>query len=436
MNIDSIPIVIVVTPTFNSERFLDETLRTVELQRGFFKIYFHVQDGCSSDETINILKRWEARFSNQVAREGADITFTWKSEPDNGMYDALNKGFLSVLERLGTDVVNKNPILTWINSDDIFIPNAFKTVVDFFEHNPNDVWVTGLGNIMGESGVLSDSWNIPTAFSQKSLAEGGYDGRRLPFVQQEGTFFRYSLWQKVGGIDTRYKLAGDWDLWRRFAACTELIKLRCPLAIHRRHSSQLSSEMVNYYNEIDGSQPVQIAHALNENGWFSICETGTKRWVKIQQLSKMLFKESSHFSPIQNVWDEVDFGHQVMPPWVESVSGLSSVEAFGRWSDANLAQSVRIVSTAVFPRTFKLKIVMRSIETTLFFGCPVKICVGAMCYTENISKDFKEICLDVVNTNGANSIDIYPSRFVSPLSRGWSQDGRLLGIAIQTLKVE
>jgi glycosyltransferase involved in cell wall biosynthesis len=83
------PLVSIVTPSFNQARFIEETLRSVELQR-YRPIHQVVIDGASTDGTVDLLRQWEARD------HGPDYTFEWISEQDRGHADALNKGFRHV----------------------------------------------------------------------------------------------------------------------------------------------------------------------------------------------------------------------------------------------------------------------------------------------------------------------------------------------------
>src|SRR5450759_460892 len=266
MNPDvSNPVIVVITPSFNAETFLDETIFSVISQRGNFRLRYHIQDGGSSDNTVEILRRWEARLKHDNPFGGTEVEFSWQSSPDAGMYDALNRGFSYVFSRLESEAA-EHSILTWINADDNLLPNALRTASDYLSKNPRSEWITGMSAVMSESGTLSSTWENPSGYAQTALAAGDHDGRELPFVQQEGTFFRHSLWSIVGGLSRNYRLAGDWDLWRRFAAHAELIKFRCVLAVHRRHPGQLSEDMNSYYKEIDCAAHIDtLTLDLNEN---------------------------------------------------------------------------------------------------------------------------------------------------------------------------
>src|ERR1700676_2320945 len=99
----------IVTPSFNQGQFIQRTLESVATQTGA-EIEHVVFDGCSTDDTVDVLKR----FGHGVK---------WVSEKDNGQTDAVNKGIRA------TD----GEIIGWLNSDDIYYRGAIERAVAFFE---------------------------------------------------------------------------------------------------------------------------------------------------------------------------------------------------------------------------------------------------------------------------------------------------------------
>lgn len=425
-------VVIVITPSFNAEKFLDETIFSVISQRGDFKLRYHVQDGGSSDNTVKILRQWEERLAHGNPLGGAEVEFSWQSISDTGMYDAINRGFSYVLSQIEIGSQN-DPVLTWINADDILLSNAIQTVNDYFCKNGETKWVTGVSTLMSESSVLSDTSGNPSGFAQSALIAGEHDGRRLPFVQQEGTFFRHTLWSLAGGVSQKFRLAGDWDLWRRFATHEELIKLRCVLAVHRRHSGQLSDDMASYYKEVDCAEPIDTIVDANEDARFAIYKIDASAWQFYTSTSTELRHDMTPSKYAPSIGGRIDFRLSKLPAWVECISGVSGVESFGRWSDANLAQNVRIVVYAALPRRFQLCMSMRGISAVE--NSPVTICVGTSLYQVNVTDQFSEIYVDIDNSCGANTIDITPKKAISPMERGWSSDNRRLALAIAWITI-
>jgi len=111
-------IVYVVTPCMNAVETIDRTILSVISQAGDVKIRYHVQDGGSTDGTVERLEEWKQRLrSGSVPRQCHSIRFSYTSEPDTGMYDALLKGFTAV-------DAHADSFMTWINADDILMPGA------------------------------------------------------------------------------------------------------------------------------------------------------------------------------------------------------------------------------------------------------------------------------------------------------------------------
>jgi hypothetical protein len=162
------------------------------------------------------------------------------------MYDAICKGF-------GSFQIPADGPMTWLNADDILLPNSLATILKLFSAHPDIDWITGARQVIDENGsvVLFD----PGAYAQVLVAQGLCESGTFTELQQEGTFWRKKLWDTVGGLDASYQLAGDWDLWRRFAHRGELLHVPYALGCFRRHGNQRSTASGRYYTEIDESIP-------------------------------------------------------------------------------------------------------------------------------------------------------------------------------------
>ncbi len=249
-------IIVIVTPTFNSQEFLDDTILSVVSQSGDFRLRYHIQDGGSTDGTMAIVHRWQRLLrSSDFPILCAGLTFSYDSRPDTGMYQAINHGF--AYARPGRPFV-----MGWINSDDRLAPGALAAINGVYGQFP-DVWFTcARVSLIDQHGVITGV-NLPVVYDRQALSDGAHDGRAQSFVMQEGSFWRSILWDAVGGLDERFRLAGDWDLWRRFARHAALVTIDSVLGFHRRHAKQLSAALAPYHAEIDafdrgsgGSLPV------------------------------------------------------------------------------------------------------------------------------------------------------------------------------------
>ncbi|CAN5201778.1 hypothetical protein BH10PSE13_BH10PSE13_00010 [soil metagenome] len=239
------PNVCIVTPVFNGSDYIDETIASVVLQAGSFRLRYHIQDGGSTDDTIAIVKRWhDLVTSGALPLACKGLEFTYSSERDAGMYDAINRGFEKILPASG------NPLMGWINADDRLAQGGLSTGLAICDAMPETKFFGGRVALLDQYGS-NLGIHLPITYSRPCMAAGLYDGRSLSFVMQEGTFWRAELWRICGGLNDRLKLAGDWDLWRRFAQHSEYASVDSVLGFHRRRPGQLSGQMDKYYAEVD-----------------------------------------------------------------------------------------------------------------------------------------------------------------------------------------
>ena len=281
---------LIVTPSYNAPEFLDETIESIVSQRGDFDIRYHVQDGGSTDRTLDLLDLWGGRLAG--SREDSELPpvhFSWKSEPDRSMYDAIQKGFDELLRRQTPEEGERLLIMTWLNADDRLTPNALQTVAQFLRAHPDEQWVTGIPCLIREDGCIADTRLEGFGYARARLALGQHDGRQFPFVMQEGTFWTRGLWLAAGGLNVELRLAGDWDLWRRMARFQRLITLRGVLAYHRRRSGQLSADMSRYWEELDRARALEAENSRKtpsltgdrialEGAWTAAWRMNLGRW--------------------------------------------------------------------------------------------------------------------------------------------------------------
>lgn len=223
----------IVTPSYNQGMFLEQTIGSV-LNQAYPHLEYVVIDGGSRDESVAILNRYSDR-----------LTY-WVSEPDGGMYDALNKGFSHTT----------GDIMAWINSDDMYTAWAFAVVGQIFEQLPQVEWLTtSLPLSWGENSTPTGV-SVSRGYSQR----GFYAGEHLPyarwyadkFIQQESTFWRRSLWEKAGAyLNTRLHYAGDFELWSRFFEHAIPVTVDIPLAMFRIHDDQKTSDLDKYIMEAE-----------------------------------------------------------------------------------------------------------------------------------------------------------------------------------------
>ena len=184
----TLPLVSIVTPSYNQGRFLESTIRSV-LEQEYPNIEYILVDGGSTDGSIDIIQRHSDRFA------------WWVSEKDKGQTDAINKGFSHA----------QGDILAWINSDDTYEPYAVSEAVDFLRAHPEVGLVYGDANFIDETGGVIA--RFPAAQTDYQRLRRGY-----VHIPQQAAFWRADLWKKVAPLDPSFFFAMDYDLWIRLAA--------------------------------------------------------------------------------------------------------------------------------------------------------------------------------------------------------------------------
>lgn len=229
------PLVSVVTPAYEAERFVEATLRSVRDQT-YPNVEHIVMDGGSDDRTTEILAEYE---------DEAGYDLTWYSEPDGGMYDAIERGF----ERASGDV------LAWLNADDRYLPWAVRVAVDALAE-PGVEWVTGHPARWDADGNLAAVRHLRPYYRREWIRRGWYHGRGLGWMQQESMFWTAALWARRGGFPDGARMAGDYHLWRQFAEETAPVQLGTVVAGYRLHGDQLTADIEDYYAEVPEAGPL------------------------------------------------------------------------------------------------------------------------------------------------------------------------------------
>ena len=176
----------IVTPSFQQGGYIERTIESV-LSQGYPNLEYFIQDGGSTDDTIDVLKRYQEQLSG------------WVSEKDNGQSQAINLGFAKT----------RGEIMGWLNSDDLLLPGALTRIIDYFNRHPEVDVVYGNRLLIDTSDMEIGRWVLP-GHNSKVLSW-------VDYVPQETMFWRRRIWNKVGGqIDESFRFAMDWDLLVRF----------------------------------------------------------------------------------------------------------------------------------------------------------------------------------------------------------------------------
>jgi len=232
----------VVTPVFNSARWLEETLDSVAALAAPHEHI--VVDGGSDDGTVELLE----------ARD--DPALGWVSEPDRGQTHAVNKG----LARASGD------ILGWLNGDDTYDPEGVDRALEHLDRNPGVMAVYGGLDFTDEHGAVQRE-HRPAEWSwRRYLFFGDY-------VPTPTIFFRRALLERAGGLDERWVDAADYDFYLRLLHGARVDRLAWPLVRFRFHPESKSSRDV----WIQQDEALQIRLGWARNGRDRLIMNGFER---------------------------------------------------------------------------------------------------------------------------------------------------------------
>jgi len=183
-NIKSTPIVSVITVCYNAVNTLEHTIKSV-IQQSYPKIEYIIIDGCSNDGTVEII----TKYDNYISK--------WLSEPDKGMYDAMNKGIQ----------ISNGELIAFINADDWYEKDVITYVVSNYQKVPGADVIHGNEIRRSREGRLL--WIRRPNQNYKNLIKGMTLFHPTCFITSKS----YNQW---GLYDIKYSLAADYELLLRF----------------------------------------------------------------------------------------------------------------------------------------------------------------------------------------------------------------------------
>jgi glycosyltransferase involved in cell wall biosynthesis/2-polyprenyl-3-methyl-5-hydroxy-6-metoxy-1,4-benzoquinol methylase len=223
----SLPKISIVTPVKNGQDWIEQTIQSV-LGQGYPQLQYTVVDGGSTDDTLKILERYSDRITTII------------SEPDDGMYDAIGKGF----------DISTGSVLGYLNADDMLEPGGLLRVGEYFrDHLFAKV-------IYHEDTVTRDGWRFPNVAQPYVDVYMLLSGHTL---FQDGVFFRTSAYRAVGGVNRKLKRAGDWDLFAKLTRMWGLRRVRGHVSSFRIRKGQISEDRPAYDAELNVARKVFLS---------------------------------------------------------------------------------------------------------------------------------------------------------------------------------
>lgn len=204
----------IVVPSFNQGKYIEETIRSV-LDQDYPSKELIVIDGGSTDGTCDVIRRYDDRIAY------------WVSEKDRGQAHAVNKGFAAAT----------GDVFGWQNSDDIYLPGAFRKVASGIASHPGGGVYYGHIRFLDEEGIAFDE-NRAVPVRMFNLL---YDGS---LVRNQAAFFRRSVWEKAGGLREDFRFCMDREFFLRAARLeTDFRLVREFLGAFRVHGTSKTSTL-------------------------------------------------------------------------------------------------------------------------------------------------------------------------------------------------
>ncbi len=200
----------IITPSYNQGKYLEQTIQSV-LNQTYSNIEYLIVDGGSTDNSVDIIKKYEENISY------------WVSKPDNGQADAINKGFK----------LAKGKLVCWVNSDDILYPDYVTDRVQQFKENPN------VDMIYGDIEKGPDPSTRRLHKGRQTSIKDMLKYAKCP-IPQQSAMWRRSVMEKIGFLVPQWHVVLDREYFIRIAANCLIKYIPGAVAFFRNHEQSKS----------------------------------------------------------------------------------------------------------------------------------------------------------------------------------------------------
>jgi glycosyltransferase involved in cell wall biosynthesis len=253
----------IITPNYNTAKYLEQTIQSVLSQKGDFELEYIVIDGGSTDESLDILERYKGELK-------------YISEKDKGQSDAINKGM-----RMAT-----GDILAYINADDIYTDGTFEKVIKYFDDNPKCMWVAGFCKVINQDNkevrkyvTEYKNWRLKNFKIKDSLIIENC-------ISQPSTFWRKEILKEIGYFDESLHYSMDQDYWCRIALKYEFHLIPMYLANFRFLPDTKTG--ANIGKQLKESLDIAKKYSQSKAALFRVKVNGLRRIIVYKYISKIL----------------------------------------------------------------------------------------------------------------------------------------------------
>jgi glycosyltransferase involved in cell wall biosynthesis len=203
---NKVPKFSIVTPSYSQAPYIAETIESVLSQEGEFEVEYFVMDGGSTDGSVDIIKSYADRVAaGDWPIQCAGISMAWVSQRDKGQADAVNQG----LRRSTGDIAS------YINSDDLYYPGAFRRAARELTAHPKVDFVYGDGDVIDEVGNVQWEW-LSRPYNHSVMTSYHFLWNDFTnYIMQPATFWRRNVLNKIGYFDESFHYALDVEYWIR-----------------------------------------------------------------------------------------------------------------------------------------------------------------------------------------------------------------------------
>jgi glycosyltransferase involved in cell wall biosynthesis len=260
----------IITPSYNQGQFIKETIESV-LSQGTKNLEYIIMDGGSTDNTVEVIKEYGDKVQ-------------WKSEKDRGQTHAVNKGIK----------VATGDIIGWVNSDDIYYPEAFKMVLKIFEDNSNINVVYGNANHIDIDGNYMEDYYTED-FNFERLKE-------VCFICQPSVFFRRTAVEKYGYLDETLNFCMDYEFWIRLGKKESFYRINQVLAGSRLYADnktlgcrgkvhqEINEMLKRHFGKVPSKWIYNLAHIICDERNIDRLKSSEDNYIYTKNLAKESIK--------------------------------------------------------------------------------------------------------------------------------------------------